>query len=151
MELDNNWPIPEGFEAVKNYRDGNVTVVGLLRLPAEPGKRQSIESRDDLTFRVGVNPKGAPTLPLRERGEFHHEGWDIPTRWAIDGNGICWMDDAHGHALGRVSPRVLLAECSNEAEKRRLQGVLGLPIDRPSWVLTALRYGWTPPEGWKDP
>lgn len=150
MKLDNNWRIPEGFEAVKNYRNERSegeTVVGELRFPVEAGKSH----QNDLTFSVGENHENVPALPLRERGAFRHEGWDIPTRWAIDANGVCWMDNAHGHPLGIVKPQILLGGCEREGERRRLQKVLGLPVDRPSWVKTALHYGWTPPEGWKDP
>jgi hypothetical protein len=71
--------------------------------------------------------------------------------YAIDANGVCFMDNAHGHALERVKPNELLGTVDDESVRRSLQASLGLPVERPAWVVTALAHGWTPPPGWEDP
>lgn len=142
--------IPEGFVPVVMFAESEQreVAVGLLRLP---GAGTSRETRT-LEFQVSEDLSLIPTLPLRARGLFWHEGWDIPTVWAVDGAGVCWMDNAHGHSLAQCSGKQLLGNCENENERRALQRIIpGMTVERPSWVLTALAAGWTPPEGWVDP
>lgn len=66
-----------------------------------------------------------PALPLLGYGELYSTGWDIPTRWAIDANKVCWMDDAHGHPLEKISSQELLCEAEQEVDKNMLRKLLG--------------------------
>lgn len=40
-----------------------------------------------------------PALPLKASGEISHRGWDIPSRWACDGDSRWWLDNGHGGGL----------------------------------------------------
>jgi hypothetical protein len=40
-----------------------------------------------------------PHLPLRGSGEVWYQGWDIPTRWAVDAQGQGWANNGHGGDL----------------------------------------------------
>lgn len=51
--------------------------------------------------------EGEPVLPIIA-GEVWHSGWDIPTRYAIDADNQCWMDNAHGHPSNKVSAKDFL-------------------------------------------
>ena len=146
MKIDNSWEVPDGFAPVLNYRNGNEgeTVVGMARLPAADSTRQ-------LEFWVGEDRSTVPALPLRDCGALWHSGWDIPTRYAIDGKGAAWKDNAHGGPLILVPAERLATSPETEEERRRIQKILGIPLERPGWVLAALSHGWTPPAGWADP
>lgn len=89
---------------------------------------------------------GLPTLPMKGHGLAWHEGWDIPTRWAIDGADRCWMDNAHGHPLEPISVKDLLnymADC--EGQRQKIRAILQLKPEMPTWMRAALGAGWTPP------
>ena len=51
--------------------------------------------------------KGVPSLPFKRMGSIWHEGWDIPTRWAIDNKSQCWIDNGHGHPLEKCNASVI--------------------------------------------
>lgn len=70
--------------------------------------------------------KGEPALPLQEAGNIYHNGWDIPTRYAVDAQRQAWMDNAHGHALHRVSMSDLLITFETPKERLALETKLGL-------------------------
>jgi hypothetical protein len=46
-------------------------------------------------------------LPLEDKGEIWHRGWDIPSYWATDNTGQCWMSDGHSTVLFPVSSEKL--------------------------------------------
>lgn len=75
-----------------------------------------------------------PTLPLRAEGQAWLTGWDIPVRWVIDAKGQPFKDNAHGGGLKECTPQELLWDIQREEEKRRLQALLGLPVDDPLHV-----------------
>lgn len=139
-----NWKPPTGFEPIFNYPDGVTPKIreGVARLKIGSGKGRL----DSLNFYVGDNGNEAPTLPLRFYGELWHTGWDIPTIWAIDADGMAYMDNGHGHALQSVTAHTLIAACEEDEEKRRMQKRLGLPVDLPEWQRLAIANGWTPPK-----
>lgn len=85
-----------------------------------------------------------PSLPLLLQGKIWHEGWDIPTRWAIDSNKQCWMDEASGQSLKKVSRYRLL----NSSDELSIRQVLGVRPKMPDWAKAALANGWTPPSTW---
>jgi hypothetical protein len=136
-ETDNEWPLPEGFVACLTYPDGHTGVryVGLAALKLEGVERE-------LSFVVKEDRSDTPALPLRGHGELWHTGWDIPTRWAIDAKGRCFMDSAHGGSMGAVDFGALLATCEREADLQAMQKLLGLPVDAPAWQRTARASGW---------
>jgi len=53
-------------------------------------------------------------LPLRTHGEIQHRGWDIPTRYAVDADGACWANDAHGGPLEPVEKEDLLTTAADD-------------------------------------
>ena len=134
------WNPPNGFNVVLNYSEDSINgipIVGCasLALEAAPGGK--------LIFNL---ENGIPKLPLKTYGQFWHEGWDIPTYYAIDTDNICWMDNVHGHPLEKVSVNVLLWHISNELLANEIRNILGLSTLMPSWARTALAHGWKPPE-----
>lgn len=62
-----------------------------------------------------------PTLPLRGCGELWYTGWDIPTKWAIDNSGVCWLGGAP------VAPEKLIADAEKEKDKNTFRALLGMP------------------------
>ncbi len=86
-----------------------------------------------------------PAIPLKAKGSVEHEGWDIPSRWAIDANDQCWLDDAHGHALAKTNIKDLYLEVDNQS-RIIICSVLGLGTPKPTWYEQAIKLGWTPPE-----
>lgn len=87
-----------------------------------------------------------PKLPLRAHGEAWHTGWDIPTHWAIDADGTCWMDNAHGGCMGVATQQEFLGNFENENERNSARSHLGLAEEEPSWMAAARAAGWTPPK-----
>ena len=87
---------------------------------------------------------------IKHSGEIWHNGWDCPTRWAIDENLQCWMNDAHGHALEPVNKKILLQEEQDEIRRNRLRRFLNMKPEMPEWIKTALAEKWIPPKGF-DP
>jgi hypothetical protein len=67
---------------------------------------------------------GEPSLPLKASGEMWHRGWDIPTRWAIDANNQCWMDNAHGHPLELVTADTLIGNAEDPNDIQLIKGAL---------------------------
>ena len=72
-----------------------------------------------------------PDLPLRGYGELWHSGWDIPTRWAVDDKGQCWMNNAHGGHLSKVTPEQLIGTAEDEQTRNNLRGLVGLEKMQP--------------------
>lgn len=92
-----------------------------------------------------------PALPFKMYGELYHQGWDIPTLWAIDANNQCWADNAHGTDLEKVTDNFLISSHESEHEDRmadEIRKALGLPLPEPepTWEQLAKRNGWTAPE-----
>jgi hypothetical protein len=141
MRLDKNYKVPEGFEPVLNYRNDKAgePVVGECRLKDS--------GWNGLVFDIGDPVDVVPALPLRASGEIWHTGWDIPTRWAIDALGSCWMDNAHGHALCLVQVSRLLGEAETQMSRNHIRMILGMEPEEPEWMSKARAAGWTPPAG----
>ena len=66
-----------------------------------------------------------PTLPLKAYNELWHKGWDIPTKYAIDANNRCWMDNAHGGFLYECSSNDLIYDSKDESERNIIRTLLG--------------------------
>jgi len=87
---------------------------------------------------------------LKAFGASDNVGWDIPTLWAIDHDGKCWANNAHGGRLFRVTVAQLAAELQHdEPALRQVHRVLGLRPMAPSWMRVALSEGWAPPDTFK--
>ncbi len=128
---------PEGF-VFPVLNDGTVLETVLLLE----------EDKDDCTAPgYLVEDNITPTLPILDSGEVEHTGWDIPTRYAVDTGGGCWMDDAHGGCLCLVTTHELLSSVENEYDRDSIRRALGLKPELPGWIKMALAAGWTPPEG----
>jgi len=146
---ENEWErnIPTGFIPVVLYEGTSLRRVctGVVRLPGTGPSRgaSALDFLGDL--------EALPVLPLLKRGLIWHEGWDIPTQFAVDSKGRCFMDGAHGGGVSLVNAKVLLHSCEQEDLRRELQQLLGMTPDRPAWVITALAAGWSPPKDWVDP
>lgn len=87
-----------------------------------------------------------PQLPLKHKGKLWTTGWDIPILWVIDCNNEVWADDAHGDYLRKMTHSEFLSYTETEEARRILQKLLSLPVDCPSWQITALENGWIPPD-----
>lgn len=126
MRLDKNYKPPEGFEPVLNYREEPVIgtpIVGLGRIVFGTTVRETFE------FRLS---EACPKLPFKTYGTLWHEGWGIPTRYAVDADGVCWKDNAHGHPLSIVSSDKLLADVADEVCAARIRRILGLEVPMPA-------------------
>ena len=97
-----------------------------------------------LSFYVGK--EGPPVLPFIASGELWHTGWDIPTRYVVDSDKRCWMDNAHGHSLEIVSSKALLSSAEQFQERAALREILSIKPELPNWMSQALRAGWIPPD-----
>jgi len=135
MEItDKNYKVPEGFSPILwRSDDGSAPVVGFCRLEDE-----------DIDFYIGDPPEVIPALPLRGSGKLWHKGWDIPTRWAIDANGQCWMNDAHGGELCLKKPKMLLAEAKDQKDRNYIKDLFGMKLEEPEWMAVARTVGWSP-------
>ena len=69
----------------------------------------------------GLEFSNEPTAPLRYHGKLWHAGWDIPTRYAVDANGVPWMDNAHGHPLEQTTWHTLIINAEHDADIKLLQ------------------------------
>lgn len=74
-----------------------------------------------------------------------HDGWDIPTLWALDANKIPYVNDAHGGSLKQSTIVQLLELLRDMPDETTIRRELGLKPRLPSWVRSALAEGWTPP------
>lgn len=114
--MGSEWNIPEGFEAVYLYPDGKeenkVLQEGVLRLKGSYHLTFQCFVRKEVSGKTGKlkTKQVLPTLPFKRTGEIWHEGWDIPTRYVIDGKEIVWMDNAHGGYLQMRSMKDLILE-----------------------------------------
>lgn len=142
MKLNKDYRVPEGFHPVLNYPDGEtgIPVVGLAGI--------KLDGHGILTFCI---EEKCPKLPLWEHGEIRHLGWDIPTRYAIDADRGCWIDNAHGHPLVPIEKKEFLhfirSELrDDEATIKRLHEVLEVDSPEPGWMKKARAAGWRPPE-----
>lgn len=133
--MTDEWKVPEGFEMVPIYPDGETAVPleGLARLKISDGHVDF-----DVTRHV-------PALPLKHHGKMWHTGWDIPTEWAIDSKDHCWLNDAHGGALVLVEKSTLVATADTEEEKNSFRRLLGMVVPPPEWHKKAIAEGWLPP------
>jgi hypothetical protein len=149
--------IPEAFAPIFLYPNGReeerVPQIGYLlwRNPNNASTRaaypamQHSQLKGDLLFRCKADLSNAPVLPLKGSGEIWSTGWDIPTRWAIDGAGRAWKDNAHGGAMSLCDMRELVAEEEGEEGRNYLRRLGGLPEEEPSWMRAARAAGWSPP------
>lgn len=150
--------IPEGFHPIFTYPDGSeenkIPRIGELlwhnpdnadSRKNNPAMYDASQLRGDLLFFV-LYEDIMPKLPLRAHGEAWHTGWDIPTRWAIDASGTCWMDSAHGGAMSPVSKESLIGTFEDEHDRNNVRRHLGLAEEEPSWMRAARAAGWTPPK-----
>lgn len=87
----------------------------------------------------------APVPPVLLAGRTWHEGWDIPTRWAIDSNRVVWADNAHGHPLERVDSVPF-----EEQDRADVRAIFGKKPKRPAWIQAARSHGWKPPSHWDE-
>lgn len=107
QKLDNVYLYPDGVTPVVHE--------GLTRVIDDKNKYDN-----------GVAFLGEPKLPV-EFGKIWHEGWDIPTQYAKDADGQCWMDDAHGGTLVKVEPKEVVAACDGKPfEIASIENHLGL-------------------------
>lgn len=128
----------DGFDPVFNYQNG-------VTPSLYPNCVKLVVGNHTLTFSFDMmTPANFPTIPLRGYGKVWHEGWDIPTEWAVDGSGNCWMDNAHGGGVVRCSNSELLNLGEGES-KARIYKCLGRKPPMPDWIKGALSAGWTPP------
>ncbi len=136
MTSRNDYKVPEGFLPVLDYlntQDGE-PVVGECRLNIDG---------EDLFFHIDEK---VPVLPLKGYGQIWHKGWDIPTRWAIDGSKQCWIDNAHGDCLYPVEDYILLGTSENDSERGDIRSCLDLEPEEPEWMKKAKAAGWQPPK-----
>lgn len=88
-----------------------------------------------------------PSLPLKVRGNIRHLGWEIPTMWAVDAEGICWMNDGFGSPMKPCTSTDLLKMAEqDEVSHGLIANALGIP-HVPAWQVKALAAGWRPPKG----
>lgn len=135
--------IPEGLDLVFHYKDGRIPYVyeGVVCEAAVEGGRLGLQFVGSLD-----KPETLPALPFLFKGEFWSVGWDIPTHFVVDAKRQCWMDNAHGFPLARVSESRLLAEISNDPHLLvNVHAALGRKPPLPAWMASALSAGWTPP------
>lgn len=137
-----SFKLPEGFAPKYSYdHDSNGVEVKI--------QNHYCGIVGETTFYWGGYGMKPPTLPLKMVDKVWHTGWDIPTHFAIDANNVCWKDNAHGGALQSVSFNELLSDIEDEALRNKVRSLLGMKTEMPAWAKTALKNGWTPPEGWK--
>lgn len=138
MTPDSNYKVPDGFEPVLIFPGGK-----------EPGVPQVGKAQHDgLVFWIGGGE--VPKLPLKMKGKLWHTGWDIETKFAIDADDTCWMDNAHGHPLEPCLLRALLSCCDEESQRDEIREVLGMPPEEPGWAQSARSKGWIPPNHVSD-
>lgn len=131
------WTVPDGFEMVPIYPDG------VTAKPLEHHARCTAPDGEKIDFYVEDK---VPALPLKRYGDMWHVGWDIPTRWAIDADNGCWMNDGHGGSMYPLeAPEHLVAAADTEEEQNDLRRLLGLEILPPAWHAQAIAEGWFPP------
>lgn len=65
-------------------------------------------------------------FPLKAEGNLWHTGWDIPTRWAVDADGVTYMDNGHGHKLTPVTQTELLSNAEDPDDANRIRRALGI-------------------------
>jgi hypothetical protein len=110
---------------VKNYRNDDVngeTVVGEAFL--------TIGEYETSHFWVGEMNECAPALPLKALGKLWFTGWDIPTRYAVDADNNCFMDDAHGGCMTPIKDHILISNAETDGEKNEIRKILGLPQEK---------------------
>lgn len=96
------------------------------------------------------------TLPLKASGHYYIVGWDGPTYWAVDGEGVFWEDNGHGfplepfvrYDLGLGSRKYKIEVIHSHPEiQDALVAAWGFKQPMPSWIRAALYHKWTPPAG----
>lgn len=70
---------------------------------------------------LGLNFSKEPDYPIKATGEISILNWEIPVKYAIDSNGVCWMDDGHGGSLLKVSKKDLQRTIRNQLDKAQSQ------------------------------
>lgn len=78
-------------------------------------------------------------------GMVWHNGWEIPTLWALDANKIAYVNDAHGGSLQQCQTTRLLELLRDHEAENTVRRELRLKPRLPSWARHALSSGWTPP------
>lgn len=96
-----------------------------------------------------------PAWPLKASGEVWHQGWDIPSHWAVDAENVPWADySCHGSHLTKTDFDTLIKHLDAEDGKyeqtsNQIREYAGRKKVLPEWAKTALHFKWTPPEGFK--
>lgn len=113
---------PEGFESVYLYKSKRINSKNIQEIAT-----QVTDTVKENTSKVRFCIKdGYPALPLIEQEEIWHEGWDIPTEYAIDGNKQCWMNNAHGGSLCKVAADHLVSSFEVPEMRLYIERLLGL-------------------------
>lgn len=94
-----------------------------------------------------------PAEPLKAYGVIDHLGWDIPSYWAIDANGVVYANlTAHGRVMEKSSLSKVLRSARlgrADAAETMIRKALNMKPAPPEWMRLALRFGWTPPPHFK--
>ena len=82
---------------------------------------------------------------FRGFGEINQFGKKHPILWAVDDQGLCWVNKGKGDRLRRSWSSILLNLTGLEFETNEIRRALGIKLALPSWAQQALAFGWTPP------
>jgi len=140
--FDPHYKAPEGFKAMRRYTAENLEG-DIVRNQF----RFSVQNDSDLEFAVNDDSE-VPVLPLRTHGELKHIGWELPTVYAIDALGRCYMSNSHNSIMILINELNLVEVAETEDSKNRIRHVLGKKPVYPQWAKTAQEHGWTPPQNW---
>jgi len=91
---------------------------------------------------------GEPKLPILLEDEYDNRGWDIPTKYGVDSDFICWMNMAHGDACQPTTVQSLVEDMDKEGHEEKanvVRALCGVPLPEPKWMQQARAAGWTPP------
>lgn len=113
--MKNEWILPDGFDFLYCYPDGNTPVA-----------EKFYGIKENILFYM---KDCVPSFPLKGNGKILHLGWDIPTYWAIDKENQFWMSNGHGDCLMPTNQSSLLSTASeDEDELKYIKKLLGIEI-----------------------
>lgn len=93
--------------------------------------------------------RGVMEKPNRLSGEYDRKGWDIPTKFVVDVDGVCWMNMAHGDPVQLTHCIELIQDMESEGHEElanKVRVAIGQQAEEPLWARTARQHGWTPPK-----